>query len=456
MEKPRRSSFLDPRTGQVDENYVQVDEDLNNAAIEFDVEGTRRALDAGANPNRFVLGGVPFLEMVLHSNLQGDPRIIEIVRILLEHGANPEIRNTLGQALSQVIDQDILTGYVIAYYPQNLPLLQEIKKLLEAAKEKKMASGMERLRRSKFYINLSTGEFDENYVQIDEDLAEAIYKCDVNGVRSALDGGANPNRFLIFHTSLLSIIAGRYGTLCPNPDLRIEIMKFLLAHNADPEILDRDGMTPLDLIRTFQPEPKDVVVLKQLEELLEAAIKIKIQRKRAQNIIGELLQQEPMTSYLRLLRRELAAHVAQLASIDPQITAEVIGDEQLTIGRAIQNGASFYVQMLLEQGVSPEIVRVGTNVVPGLWMATTLNDPQEALEMVRLIISHIRELNPLYRGKRLLDILRELPNRQSVIALIEQVMRERQHLAPIAPEVQGGGWLGSLFSWGKSFRAIKF
>jgi hypothetical protein len=179
-----------------------------------------------------------------------------------------------------------------------------------------------------------------------------------------------------------------------------------------------------------------------MQELLENALQKKKQHKSAEYIVKQLLQQ-PEQTYLHLLPRELATYLTQLASIDPHATAEAIKNEQVVMGHAILHGAFSAIPMLLNKGISPEIVRAGANEVPGLWMAAMLSDSEEALEMVKLLLSHIQQLNPTYRGRRLLNVLREMGNRQEISALIESAIRERGQIVPSAPQVQRRG----LFDW---------
>jgi ankyrin repeat protein len=69
---------------------VLANSDLMSAIEERNLSDVRAALDAGADPNRKVEGGLPLNVAVLFGNL-------EIITLLLDNGADPDLKNGSGE-----------------------------------------------------------------------------------------------------------------------------------------------------------------------------------------------------------------------------------------------------------------------------------------------------------------------------------------------------------------------
>jgi ankyrin repeat protein len=76
-------------------------------------------------------------------------------------------------------------------------------------------------------------------------LLHAIHKSQPAAIAALLDAGANPNGTDTSGTTPLMMAAG-YGYA--------DIVKMLLAHNANPRIATNDGITALDLARSGVPD----------------------------------------------------------------------------------------------------------------------------------------------------------------------------------------------------------
>lgn len=271
--------------------------------------------------------------------------------------------------------------------------------------------------------------FIGDYVQVDEDLYYAIIHGNVDEVRQALVSGADPNRIERTGFRMLHLVA------LSTRDEAVEIMRLLLDYNADPEALTLwEGDTPLDLVSG------DLKALsaKSQEDLehdvyqMEALLKIAIAKKRERE------------------KRERLKEKGKLELAESVITAtsEKMSQQKCQMGRALSNSRIERVQVLLDQGINPEMVIIATGEIPGLFLAAIIDDPGEAEAMVQFLIPHINNLNPTFKGQRLLDVLRRMPDRQSVVALIERAIRDREQIPPIAPEVPWLIWIGRLLGLG--------
>lgn len=275
--------------------------------------------------------------------------------------------------------------------------------------------------------------FRGDYVQKDEDLYDACVAGNVEGVRLALEAGANPNRSLSDRHTILIYLVDRHN------DDDVEIMRLLLESNADPEVLNAYGATPLEyieIVRMNQPLTED-----DQHNLyqMEARLRMAVAKKRSQ-MLKEKSQSE----------LEGAKKLYQ----------------KVKMGGVLRIGNTGEVRRLLAEGADPEVVidvttqeqMPGLFMIAGIYAHSNLKESR-IVEIMKLIIPYIKDLNPTFNGRRLLDVLRSDPNRQAVVAIIEQAIRDRGQnvlIAPIEPRVQQPqpeqpqqrGWFGGLFSWG--------
>lgn len=294
--------------------------------------------------------------------------------------------------------------------------------------------------------------FDKGaYKQADEDLYTSIVNHNTEAMMKALNNGADPLRAQRGNT-LLHFLAGNKPLIYKDRSRSIsgghwmlEAMQILLENGADPLALNDEGLTPLQLLEKFKttvtsnsPYRKTI---QSMEELLKNAAHKKREEARQQL---SSLQRPHEFSYQGLLPSPVRTMVGKY--IVGPIAQELAQIDKLFA--AIKAGNPTAINQLLAEGVDPEArSEAGT---PALFLAALLRDPQRSEEVVRLLLPHVNNLNPANaRGMLLLDVLRGVPDRQNVVALIEQAMRERGQIISIVPQVQRKGWFGGLFGIGK-------
>src|SRR5437764_3415917 len=94
-------------------------------------------------------------------------------------------------------------------------------------------------------------------------LLHAVHKSQPRAIAALLDAGANPNDADPHGTTPLMMAAG-YGYA--------DIVKTLLAHNANPRLAARDGITALDLARSGAPDIDRFTVFDCQEDTVKALL----------------------------------------------------------------------------------------------------------------------------------------------------------------------------------------
>jgi ankyrin repeat protein len=94
-------------------------------------------------------------------------------------------------------------------------------------------------------------------------LLHAVHKSQPRAIAALLDAGANPNEADPHGTTPLMLAAG-YGDT--------DIVKILLAHQANPRLAASDGITALDLARSGVPDIDRFTVFQCQEDTVKALL----------------------------------------------------------------------------------------------------------------------------------------------------------------------------------------
>lgn len=143
--------------------------------------------------------------------------------------------------------------------------------------------------------------------------------------------------------------------------------------------------------------------------------------------VSELLKTNPNNKNLLKIKELIEKE-------NPKIRVELLEEKkqekQRMMGKALYLASQSTIRCLINQGVDLNEVIVKKRSMPGI-VAATIGPKSEigALNNIETIIGRISDLNPLYEGRPLLAILREL-GRNDVARYIEEALRERQRQTP--------------------------
>jgi hypothetical protein len=305
----------------------------------------------------------------------------------------------------------------------------------------------------------------EQVTQADEELYHALEGFDPEELRSALAAGANPNRAQQHGDTPLHIVAtgfirageGSFMRSVLRDPRTLEMLNILLAHGADPLVNNNQGSNPIhlleELLTYLRSLPQDdpdreqaILRLEQMIPMLNGAILTSLQAKS--RVITRPAQQGYLGRLPQPLREEIARYTVGPLAVDVNISKKESTEKLIN---AIKTGNLQNIAALARNADADATTQNGT---PIIFLAALWRDPQQALLMVQQLLGRVINLNPTNaNGQTLLDVLYALPDRQNIINVIEQTMRNRGQLViprarPEAPRTQGG-WLSGLFGSSK-------
>lgn len=383
------------------------------------------------------------MSVMIHGLLQQyrNPLIVHALKLLVNKGVDLEYCHPLWGTPLEVIER--LSKEASS---EEVAILKEMKKLVQDAIENKSheSQGEQQAEQERMQAPFS--------ILPDQALWQAVTNSNLEELHLALSEGEGADAARACDGQIIHLALSHYSDADG-----LEILKTLLEHGADPEVRSMiNRLTPLEQIeRSHQDGNEDAVLsdealatLEEMKRLLQDAIKKKRANEdvKCQPIRERLqrpLSQPEESSYLRLLPTELRVYVQQLLANSEAVTEATERDQRI-MGQAVYSGDLEQVRMLIQQGVDPETILVATvgqktgkvseSKAPGLFIAASRDN---GYDIVQLLLPFLTDLNPLYEGRRLLDVLRSTPDREEIVALIERGLSERGLGVPIVLTLQG-------------------
>jgi hypothetical protein len=295
---------------------------------------------------------------------------------------------------------------------------------------------------------------------IHDELMQAIGKRDHEGVKKALEQGADPNyrktkterEGTPLHTAILgpswsfTIVREllRWGA---NPHARshtgmpaihiiagfgecTHMFRELVDQGADLTIRDILGKTPLQFINWCIRESSKVRLYYDDELRLKSIKGIILKTLQDRREREELILQEQanIPLFLHILPEDLRQELLRFVR-GPFIYQRALYTRNLI--KAVLEGNVAAAQQASWEGADPEVL--ADDGVPLIAHAATQEDPKQAEELVETLIYYMADPNPVVnaQGDTLLDILSSQKDRQGIIELINDVIKARQQLNPL-------------------------
>ncbi len=264
----------------------KIDIDLLGGVINGDLTEVQKAIDNGANVNFQTKGGWTSIQgetplmVIIRIERESKRVYTEIVRLLLNHGANPNLQNKNGETALMNACQRPFNGEEVEFVKllldngadPNLKTKTGSTALIDASGHTTSGKKFEIIK-----LLLDHGA-DPNVRYGDViPLVDASDKGQIDIVRLLLDHGADPNfnnRRYLKRTALMCASFNDHTEIVQllldhgaNPNIRTsvgtalmiavkkghtEIVKLLLEHGADPFITNFEGKNAMDLVKSPQ------------------------------------------------------------------------------------------------------------------------------------------------------------------------------------------------------------